>query len=70
MNVGPACDRTGTVQAHYGIQSLTGFASWVRMEEMTHLAPSAFEASAAAARGAAFGVVFTYYYGTARAVSD
>ena len=37
---------------------------------MTHLAPSASEASAAAARGAAFGVVFTYYYGTARAVSD
>ena len=47
---------------------------------MTQLAPSAFEASAAASRGsvlgaasrgAALGVFFSYYYyGTARAVSD
>ena len=38
---------------------------------MTQSAPSAFEALAAASRGAAFGVTFTYYYyGTARAVSD
>jgi hypothetical protein len=38
---------------------------------MTHQALSAFEASAAAYRGAALGVAFTYfYYGTARAVSD
>ena len=38
---------------------------------MTQLAPSAFEASAAASHGAALGVFFSYYYyGTARAVSD
>jgi hypothetical protein len=38
---------------------------------MTPSAPSALEAPAAAFRGAAAGVAFTYfYYGTARAVSD
>ena len=38
---------------------------------MTHLAPSALEAPAAALRGASQGVAYYYfYYGTARAVSD
>ena len=38
---------------------------------MTHMAPSAFKAIAAATGGASLGVTYTYfYYGTARAVSD
>lgn len=37
---------------------------------MTMMASFAFEAVAAAARGARPVVSFTYYYGTARAVSD
>jgi hypothetical protein len=37
---------------------------------MTHKALPALEAIAAASRGAAVSVFFSYYYGTARAVSD
>jgi hypothetical protein len=50
---------------------LTGFRSSVREKLMTHMAPSAFRAIAAAFRGAGLGVAYDYfYYGTARAVSD
>jgi len=37
---------------------------------MTHTASFAFEAAAAAERGAPLGVAYYYFYGTARAVSD